>query len=201
MQVQHLLIDNLEINSSSLSGVVNSVMYDFDKPEWISPHQDRKGVKLGPMTLLGSDVKFIPFIFDEHKLVTEGPPAKTVFHYHDIWTVPDNSVYVISFPQGYLDDIFKIASHPEDRIGPIQRAFSDDQRIFYFSFFPYRCSLEIKVRLARNEMKVFKVANSEDVVNNSENFRTLVNGYAKELISPKTIATIVGGVISGIHKL
>ena len=201
MQIQHLLIDDIQIDSSSLAGIVNSVRYDFNAPEWISSHRERQGAKLGPMTLLEPNAQYVPVTFPERKLVTEGPPARSVFHFMDTWTIPSRTVYVISIPRGYIVDGIELISTRGKRIDTSNYGMSDSGQLFNFFVFEQECTLNVAALILRNEAKYNQFAQSVDVVKNSNWLGRYFNGLFNRLISPEfisdVIANIAGNVLSG----
>ena len=186
MQIEHLLVDGLQIDSSSLSGVVNSVRYDFAKPEWISSHRERPGKSLGPMTLLETGAEYELITFPERKLRTQGPPAHTIFHFTDTWTIPARTVYAISLPQYYVDNVLSVRFHIGEGENQMNRGISKDDRIFYFLVLENSCIANIRARIIRNDEKYYELADSVEVVKNSSKFGKFFKGFGKELLSPKT---------------
>jgi len=97
MQIDHLLVDEIYIDQSGLSGMARATIYSFQYSRWVSPHKERKGERVGPMTLVDSvswDMAGITKTdFGERKLHTTGPIGHPTISYRDRWTIPTISIY------------------------------------------------------------------------------------------------------------
>lgn len=52
MQAQNLLVEEIRLDNASLKGVINSTLYEFHEPEWVSYHSEREGKRIRPLTIL-----------------------------------------------------------------------------------------------------------------------------------------------------
>jgi hypothetical protein len=51
MMLENVLVDEIGLKDGP-TAVVNSTLYEFGKPRWVSLHEGREGQALGPITLL-----------------------------------------------------------------------------------------------------------------------------------------------------
>ena len=52
MQVNNVLVEDISIDTQKRVGVLNSTLYEFRDPKWVSVYWERSGKKLGPITVL-----------------------------------------------------------------------------------------------------------------------------------------------------
>jgi hypothetical protein len=190
MQIEHLLVDEIVIDSDSLSGIAKCTLYDFPHPEWVSAHREREGRQIGPMTLIADERRRNDLMnisirsLGERRLHTEGPPARLVISYKDRWTPPPWSVYALIFPRGFVAT--RIALDPCDSLGwapPLQIGVSHDERLFYHTVVEgngHPRVFDIEARLGRNENRYRELVNDAETVSGTNHFEHLRNAIGRE---------------------
>jgi len=186
MEVLNLLVDDIVLDGASLTGVLNSTLYEFQEPRWLSFHSEREGEKLGPMTLLKDEGatdkldKTSIRSFGNRRLHTDGTPANPIISYKDRWTIPFYTAYAIVLPREF------VATHIEfnctEDMGwclPLQIGLSNE-RLFYHTLFGEHRNrnhlFEIEVRLERDLKKHRVITSSADIVYGTNEFKH--RGYA-----------------------
>jgi|ERR1700752_502257 len=190
MQVEHLLVDEIVIDSASLSGIARCTLFDFPDPEWISAHREREGRQIGPMILIPDERKPNDLMnisirsLSERRLHTEGPPARLVISYKDRWTLPPWSVYALVFPKGFIGTHIDIQHLDSISWMPtLQIGVSRDERLFYHMIVGGSGEpriFDIEVRLESNESRYQELINDAETVEGTNNFRHLRNAIERE---------------------
>lgn len=189
MQVEHLLVDEIVIDSASLSAIAKCTLYDFPHPEWISSHREREGHRIGPMTVITDERRRDDLMnisirsLGERRLHTAGPPARPVVSYRDRWVIPSWSVYALVFPKWFVATHIDLT--PREGMGwipPLQIGISHDERLFYHTVFTGgdQRAFDIEARLERNESRYQELINDAETVKGTKQFEHLRNAVGRE---------------------
>jgi len=183
MLAQNLLVDELVVDHSSLIGTVNSTLYEFSKPQWISYHDNHEGKKIGPMTILKEEGATNGLLdtsirsFGERKLRTTGTPANPIISFSDRWTVPFYTVYALVLPEKLVATEINL-NCPEE-LGscmPLQMGFSNG-RLFYHTLFSEHRNRQhmfmINARIEGDEKLYHELSNSAETVEGTSVFKNL----------------------------
>lgn len=156
MNVEHLLVDQIMIDSANLTGIAKSTLYDFPHPSWVSPHNDREGYPIGPMTLLDNDpddrMNISMRLFGERKLHTNGQPARLVISYRERWTLPGGgrTVYVLVLPKEYVATHIELRRYGNTGYSsepPLLIGVTGDGQLFYHTIVDREFDIETRLEL------------------------------------------------------
>ncbi len=196
MQIDHLLVDEIAIDSASLVGVVKSTLYDFRQPRWVSVHQAREGHPIGPITLLKENeesnndrVNISARSFGERKLSTLGSPASPTISFTDTWTVPDLTLYTLVLPTYFVTTQLKIERETPDRSPTLQIGMGRSRQLFYYVLFADWKSkmhvFRIETRLEKDERRYEELANAVDTVQGTNQFQDFRNAVRRNVLTPE----------------
>jgi hypothetical protein len=197
MQIEHLLVDEIRIDPANRKGIAKSALYDFPHPEWVSPHRERSGRQIGPMTLLGDERRPDDLMnisirsFGDRTLQTEWRPDHVIISYKDRWTVPAWTVYALVLPKEFVAAHLEIARHETSSWKPpVQIGVTHDERLFYHTIFGSAYSrypnensqhvFDIETRLESNTKRYRELVNNAETVKGTNEFEHLRHAIGRE---------------------
>lgn len=193
MEVQNLLVEEISIAQGRHAGIVTSTLYQFPEPTWISPHRDREGHRLGPMSLFGDpkEAKESQDMairrFGERKLHVEGTRHLTI-SFRDRWTVPPWTAYALVLPKGMIASNITVTRHEAPQnVADLQLAASHDDHLFYHTVFGWtndRQVFDVEGRFEEDAERYAKSLKSTEVVEAAGRFKELGKRVRGGITSP-----------------
>lgn len=183
MQVNNVLVESLSWSDDRNEGAVRSILYQFSDPQWISIHDERQGIKLGPITLLADfedDLSKLNHFsikeFPGRPLPVELDRSMTFLTYHERWTIPPWTAYALVLPVGFapvevtLKDEQGSNIEPELRIASSPRGF-----LFYETVFSGddRRIADVRVRVRKDPRQFTKLLEKPQVLVEQQRFESL----------------------------
>lgn len=190
MQIDHLLVDEILIDSASLNGIVKSTLYDFRQSQWVSVHHERIGRPLGPVTMISDNLnddmmKITAHSFSERLLTTEGPPARLEISYTDRWTIPDLSLYTLVIPKNYVPIRLSFDSRLNSSL---EVGVNHSQQLFFYTLFAdWQSKMHeffIAVRLKEDVEEYQEATRSVGVVQGTDRFQEFSHAVGRQVSNP-----------------
>lgn len=201
MQINNLLVEDISLDETSEHGLLNSTLYEFRDPKWVSVHWERQGRKLGPVTVIEEFDKDINILdafnvsaFGERKLPTETSGNIAISH-RDTWTIPPWTLYVLVAPKSFIITNIEARIEGWDRDNQIDTAKTDDGQVFYYSMFwggDHPFVFRVSVRLEKNEEKYATLLDSVDIVKGTEHFDSFRKTVSREAVSSNFWFKLIG---------
>lgn len=192
MQIDHLLVDEIYIDQASLSGMARATIYSFQYSRWVSPHKERNGERVGPMTLVDSvswDMAGITKTdFGERKLHSTGSIGHPTISYRDRWTIPTISIYAFVLPTEYVATQINIDTY-NDEYRPTLIGVTQEGNLFYHTVFadfgnPSRKHIfDVTAQLEHNPKACKKLADDLEAVKGTKRFEELAHAAGRQVRS------------------
>lgn len=190
MQIDHLLVDEILIDSASLHGLAKSTLYEFRQRQWVSVHPGRMGHPLGPVTMISENptddlMRITAQSFSPRPLITEGLPAHLEISYQDRWTIPDLSLYTLVLPYNYVPTTMSFESHFHSSL---EIGVNHSQQLFYYFLFADWHSemheFSIATRLKKDIGQYHELINSVGVVHGTNQFQEFSHAVGEQVSKP-----------------
>ena len=208
MEALAILIEEIRVDNGV--GSINSTLYQFDHPEWISVHLGRPGQQIGPITILhpGQEREILPGTsvkeFGEKPLRTGGAAdGSPIISHQDTWTVPSYTLYALILPELFVANRFDILVHDQDTHVIEQQIGVHNGHLFYHVFFDYppkeRNSFEVLARIERNENRYWELCRNAEVVE-GKNWKELTRRVGEQLKTPDFWGALIVGAFKKAIK-
>jgi hypothetical protein len=193
MMLENVLVDDIGLKDGPVA-VLNSTLYEFSEPRWISLHPGREGHALGPITVLpdkGADKKpqqISGRVFGERQLsIDKG--RHLVISYRDKWTINPWTLYALSVSIDFTVSQFKM-KRGEHSWEPMGVGVTSGKRLFYYEVFESldgkdRELVDIEARIKRDPDRYLHQLKSADAVQGTNHFRQLRKAVTPVLVSPE----------------
>lgn len=175
MYVSAVLVDEIRLHSNGFSAPVATVeatLYEFENRHWVSAHPSRGGQSVGPLVLVDQTTPTAalgrPLLtarrFAARSLRTDGG-KEPVHHYREVWTTPENCVYVLLLPPMVVSTQLSIAQEGRPFQSRAETAVTPDARIFHYVLLMGEpCTLEIEARIVLDPEAASAVAERSETV-------------------------------------
>ena len=191
MKLENVLVEDVTLKDGE--AVLNSKLYEFAGPRWISLHSGKEGQALGPVTLLkdkqpsGSEPEIVPRSFGERPLKKQAG-KKPVVSYSDKWTFAPWTLYALTVPVHYYLSVFKMTTEGHSW-EPAGVGATSDNRLFYYDVFEGfgekdQKVVQIEARIEQSVDKYLHQLESADTVKGTSQIQELRNAVQPVLVSP-----------------
>jgi len=191
MEVSAVLVDDVTYAADSSSAAVESVLYDFEAPRWVSVHQERGGLSFGPLTLVESDPQREEFGLPEVSRrnfgsraleVSTGRPP--VISYRETWTRPPNCVYALVLPPTSTASQLDIECLGYRHPPPVDVAVTPDKRIFHYVVLMGEAgTLRVSARITPDADAYRRALAKAEIVTGTKRYGGLRDALRKEAMS------------------
>ncbi len=187
MNTEHLLVDEIRIDSANLIGTAKSTLYDFPYSSWVSPHNERDGYRIGPMTLLDNNpddrMNISVRSFGERKLHTDGKPARLLISYRERWRLPETgrTVYILVLPKEYVAthiELRRYENHGYASEPPLLIGVTDDGQLFYHTIVDE--AFDIETRLELNTGRYRELIKNAETVEGTKAFEGMLQVFRNQ---------------------
>lgn len=195
MKIHHLLVDELLVDIENHSATAVSTLYDFQEPEWVSPHAEREGLLIGPLTLLRgeaieNDLKDISIMpFPKRKLHFETNRMGPLVTYKDRWTIPNRSLYTIVFPKNFVPNHIQMTKSESEWTPHLLLGYSRTEQLFFHTIFESNEEVrqhifDIEAQIQKNEKKYNELILDTRTIEGTNRFQELGRGIQREATTP-----------------